>query len=72
MIFFLARRNLLRNRARTVLLWLGISVSGALLYDMVMLSGGLRPTMERWTPGARERTRGRISRVKKRSASVFG
>lgn len=41
MVFFLAWRNLLRSRTRTLLLWIGISVSGALLYDMVMLSGGL-------------------------------
>ncbi|MBI5837682.1 MAG: FtsX-like permease family protein [Candidatus Eisenbacteria bacterium] len=41
MIGFLAVRNLVRSRSRTLLLWLGISVSGALLYDMVMLSGGL-------------------------------
>ena len=41
MVLFLAIRNLLRSRTRTLLLWVGISVSGALLYDMVMLAGGL-------------------------------
>ena len=41
MVLFLAARNLVRSRSRTLLLWLGISVSGALLYDMVMLAGGL-------------------------------
>ncbi|HVP38563.1 MAG TPA: FtsX-like permease family protein [Candidatus Saccharimonadales bacterium] len=46
MIAFLAARNLVRSRTRTLLLWLGISVSGALLYDMVMLAGGLAASFE--------------------------
>ena len=41
MVGFLAARNLVRSRTRTLLLVGGITVSGALLYDMVMLSGGL-------------------------------
>ena len=41
MIWFLARKNLRRAASRTVLLIAGVTISGALLFDMSMLSGGL-------------------------------
>lgn len=41
MIWFLARRNLRRSPTRTVLLVAGVTVAGALLFDMSMLAGGL-------------------------------
>lgn len=41
MILFLARRSLRRNRTRTLLLVAGVTVSGALLFDMSMLGEGL-------------------------------
>jgi putative ABC transport system permease protein len=46
MIAFLARRNLVRHRARTALTVLGIAVSTALLYDMALLAGGLKASLE--------------------------
>jgi putative ABC transport system permease protein len=45
MIAFLARRNLVRQRARTLLCALGIAVSTALLYDMQLLASGLRTSL---------------------------
>lgn len=45
MIAFLARRNLLRHRTRTLLALAGIGVSGALLLDMQMLSRGLQASL---------------------------
>jgi ABC-type lipoprotein release transport system permease subunit len=45
MIGFLARRNLLRQRSRTLLCVLGLTVSTALLYDMALLSSGLRASL---------------------------
>src|SRR5689334_21195275 len=47
MIGFLARRNLVRQRARTLLCVLGLAVSTALLYDMALLSRGLRESLTR-------------------------
>ncbi len=47
MIGFLSRRNLVRQRARTLLCALGIAVSTALLYDMTLLSSGLRASLAR-------------------------
>jgi putative ABC transport system permease protein len=47
MIAFLARRNLLRQRARTLLCVLGLAVSTALLYDMALLSRGLKLSLTR-------------------------
>ena len=41
MVWFLARRNLRRSISRTVLLVAGVTMSGALLFDMSMLGGGL-------------------------------
>jgi putative ABC transport system permease protein len=41
MIWFLARQNLRRGGGRTGLLVAGITVAGALLFDMSMLGGGL-------------------------------
>ncbi len=46
MIAFLARRNLVRQRSRTVLTVLGVAVSTALLYDMALLSRGLRASLD--------------------------
>ena len=46
MIRFLALRNLVRHRARTVLTVLGLAVSTALLYDMALLAGGLRASLD--------------------------
>ncbi len=46
MIGFLARRNLLRQRSRTILTVLGLAVSTALLYDMALLSRGLRASLD--------------------------
>lgn len=45
MIGFLAKRNLLRQRARTLLTVLGLGVTTALLYDMALLAGGLRASL---------------------------
>ena len=47
MIAFLARRNLLRQRSRTLLCVLGLAVATALLYDMALLSRGLRSSLAR-------------------------
>jgi len=47
MIAFLARRNLLRQRSRTLLCVLGLAVSTALLYDMALLSRGLKLSLAR-------------------------
>jgi putative ABC transport system permease protein len=47
MIGFLALRNLLRQRSRTLLCVLGLAVSTALLYDMALLSRGLRTSLAR-------------------------
>src|SRR5689334_12242499 len=47
MIGFLARRNLWRQRSRTLLCVLGLAVSTALLYDMALLSSGLRASLGR-------------------------
>ncbi|MEO6463228.1 MAG: ABC transporter permease, partial [Candidatus Eisenbacteria bacterium] len=46
MIGFLARRNLARHRTRTFLTVLGLAVSTALLYDMALLAGGLRASLD--------------------------
>ncbi len=46
MIGFLALRNLVRHRTRTVLIVLGLAVSTALLYDMALLAGGLRASLD--------------------------
>jgi putative ABC transport system permease protein len=40
-VWFLARRNLRRSVSRTALLIAGVTVAGALLFDMSMLGGGL-------------------------------
>ena len=45
MIAFLARRNLVRQRARTFLCALGLAVSTALLYDMALLASGLKASL---------------------------
>ncbi len=45
MIAFLARRNLVRQRARTLLCALGLAVSTALLYDMALLASGLKASL---------------------------
>jgi putative ABC transport system permease protein len=45
MIAFLARRNLVRQRARTLLCALGLAVSTALLYDMALLATGLKASL---------------------------
>ena len=42
MLLTLAAASLIRHRARTVLAILGVSVSAAMLLDMVMLSSGMR------------------------------
>jgi len=47
MIAFLARRNLTRQRTRSLLTVLGLAVTTALLYDMALLSSGLRASLER-------------------------
>ncbi len=47
MIRFLAFRNLVRHRTRTLLTVLGLAVSTALLYDMALLAGGLRASLDR-------------------------
>ncbi len=41
MVWFLARRNLRRATSRTALVIAGVTVAGALLFDMSMLGGGL-------------------------------
>ncbi len=41
MVWFLARHNLRRSGSRTALLIAGVTVAGALLFDMSMLGGGL-------------------------------
>lgn len=46
MIGFLAWRNLVRHRLRTLLTVLGLAVSTALLYDMALLAGGLRASLD--------------------------
>jgi putative ABC transport system permease protein len=45
-IAFLAWRNLVRHRVRTVLTVLGLAVSTALLYDMALLAGGMRASLD--------------------------
>ena len=47
MIAFLARRNLARQRSRTLLCALGLAASTALLYDMALLSTGLQASLTR-------------------------
>jgi len=44
-ILFLAARTLVRVPARTALVVLGLSVTGALLLDMTMLAGGLQASL---------------------------
>lgn len=44
-LLFLAGRSLLRAPARTLLVLAGLSVTGALLLDMSMLSGGLQASL---------------------------
>jgi len=46
MIAFLALRNLVRHRTRTLLTVLGLAVSTALLYDMALLARGLRASLD--------------------------
>lgn len=46
MIPFLATRNLFRHPARSILVILGIAISGGLLFDMAMLSTGLEESMK--------------------------
>jgi len=46
-IGFLAVRNLVRQRSRTLLCVLGLAVSTALLYDMALLARGLRSSLTR-------------------------
>jgi putative ABC transport system permease protein len=46
-IVFLALRTLVRAPARTALVVLGLSVTGALLLDMTMLAGGLETSLGR-------------------------
>ena len=45
--FFLALRNLIRYPARNILYVLGISITAALLLDMILLSSGLSLSLER-------------------------
>jgi putative ABC transport system permease protein len=45
--FFLALRNLIRYPARNILYILGISITAALLLDMILLSSGLSLSLER-------------------------
>ena len=40
--FYLALRNLFRHPGRNVLYILGVSITAALLLDMILLSGGLK------------------------------
>ncbi len=47
MVAFLALRTLFRQKTRTALTVLGLAVSTALLYDMALLSGGLRASLTR-------------------------
>jgi putative ABC transport system permease protein len=47
MIAFLARRNLTRQRSRTLLCALGLAATTALLYDMALLSSGLQASLTR-------------------------
>lgn len=44
---YLALRNLLRNPGRNILYILGVSITAALLLDMILLSSGIRVTLER-------------------------
>ena len=44
---YLAMRNLLRNPARNLLYVLGISITAALLLDMMLLSGGLNTSLKK-------------------------
>jgi putative ABC transport system permease protein len=44
---YLAVRNLLRNPGRNLLYILGVSITAALLLDMILLSSGIRVTLER-------------------------
>jgi putative ABC transport system permease protein len=44
---YLAMRNLLRNPGRNLLYILGVSITAALLLDMILLSSGIRVTLER-------------------------
>ena len=44
---YLALRNLLRNPGRNLLYILGVSITAALLLDMILLSSGIRVTLER-------------------------
>lgn len=45
--FYLAIRNLLRHPGRNFLYILGVSITAALLLDMILLSSGIRITLER-------------------------
>ncbi len=45
MIWFLARRTLRRSLTRTLLVVAGVTIAGALLFDMSMLSGGLETSL---------------------------
>ncbi len=45
MVWLLARRNLRRSITRTIVLVAGVTVAGALLFDMSMLSGGLESSL---------------------------
>lgn len=45
MIGLLARRNLRRSLTRTLLLVAGVTIAGALLFDMSMLAGGLETSL---------------------------
>ncbi len=45
MVWLLARRNLRRSLGRTALLVAGVTVAGALLFDMSMLAGGLEASL---------------------------
>src|SRR5215218_1127016 len=46
MLFRLAWATLSRHRARTLLATLGVAVSAAMLLDMVMLSSGMRASLQ--------------------------
>ena len=45
MVWLLARRTLRRSLSRTVLLVAGVTIAGALLFDMSMLGGGLERSL---------------------------
>jgi len=46
-IWLLARRNLRRSLTRTVLMIAGVTIAGALLFDMSMLAGGLEASLSK-------------------------